>query len=420
MNAFFRLLLVCSVATAALVYAEDIDAESKDAASELDVIRDWINTKRQVTVKERGGSLSLSGEVRTELQSTNEKKDGIRQLGHGGAVEDSASRAFDVEFNLMLDYRAERTWGAVKVKFDNNAGTSSGTMNKISLSRAYLGGRALSRDTYTVDVEFGRQNLSSLFDSQVQFSSTFDGIVVKYDQAFDRLGDFFVHAGPFLVDERVDQYAFVGEAALLNVLGSGWYAKCSLIDWNTKTQESLVQQRRFRFLNIQGILGYKFRQSSWNKLLNFYVAALSNLSAHPLPIPRSTTDPSTLHDKFNHAYYAGFSIGEIKQKGDFALNVCYQYVEPQAVPGFDVSGIGRGNAAGTGLYSTQKDGSGDPTTLQNAGGNSNYKGFAVEFVYLLTSNWTVFQSWKQSVNQTSQVGPSSRYKQYEIELIYAF
>ena len=44
---------------------------------DIEALRDWINTKRQVTVKERGGNLSISGEVRAELQSTNERKNGI-------------------------------------------------------------------------------------------------------------------------------------------------------------------------------------------------------------------------------------------------------------------------------------------------------------------------------------------------------
>ena len=49
-------------------------ANGQDAVSQEDIeaLREFINTKRQVTIKEIGGSLSISGEVRTEFQATNE------------------------------------------------------------------------------------------------------------------------------------------------------------------------------------------------------------------------------------------------------------------------------------------------------------------------------------------------------------
>src|SRR5579872_2115870 len=68
-------------------------------------LREWININRQISIKELGGALAISGEVRTEFQSTNETVNGIRQRGAGGATRLN-SRAYDIEVNLMLDYRA--------------------------------------------------------------------------------------------------------------------------------------------------------------------------------------------------------------------------------------------------------------------------------------------------------------------------
>ncbi|MCB1083098.1 MAG: hypothetical protein KDK61_02210, partial [Simkania sp.] len=111
--------------------AQDDDGSPGLEQRDIEALRDWINTKRQVTVKERGGNLSISGEVRTELQSTNEKKNGIQQRGWRSSNSGTAMRAWDIEVNLMLDYRTDRTWATVKLEFDNDAGTVSGTFNRL-------------------------------------------------------------------------------------------------------------------------------------------------------------------------------------------------------------------------------------------------------------------------------------------------
>ena len=200
-----RLLILFAVFsfTIPALYAQDADASGGLEERDIEALRDWINTKRQVTVKERGGNLSLSGEVRAELQSTNEKVGGIKQRGSGGAVSNTAMRGWDVEVNLMLDYRTDRTWASAKIEFDNNAGTVTGTFNRLSVERAYLGGRVINANTYTIDLWAGRWFLNYVFDSRIQFGSFMDGLLFKYDQAWDWLGDFFFHAGPFLIDEVI-------------------------------------------------------------------------------------------------------------------------------------------------------------------------------------------------------------------------
>ena len=98
----------------------------------------------------------------------------------------------------------------------------------------------------------------------------------------------------------------------------------------------------------------------------------------------------------------------------------YQSVQAQAVPEFDVGGIGRGNASGGGFYSTRANGGGIATIKSTAEGTANYKGFEMELLYLLTSNLTIAQSWQQSVNQKKYIGPLSKKKNYTLQFIYAF
>lgn len=395
------------------LYAQSDDGSPGVEQRDIEALRDWINTKRQVTVKERGGNLSISGEVRTELQSTNEKKNGIKQRGSGGAVKRTAMRAWDVEVNLMLDYRTDRTWAAIKIEFDNNAGIVGGTFDRLSLERAFFGGRVVNADLYTIDVEFGRRNLGYTFDSKVQFGSFMDGILLKYDHALQAIGDFYFHGGPFLVNESLDHYAYVGELGLLNVLGTGLYTKLSYIDWDTKHTSDKLMNRAFSFRNFQLTLGYKFVPAwLWGKVTTLYAAGLTNTAALKTKV--------TNRKPQRHAWYVGFSIGELRKQWDWSFDINYQWVQAQAIPDFDGSGIGRGNAAKVGLYSTREKGRGNPVTSATTVGAGNYKGIAIELLYNLTNNITVYQAWRQSVNYTTSIGPAFSYKQYELEIIFAF
>ncbi len=411
---------------------EEDEAAVTPAIEERDIeaLRDWVNTKRMVTVKERGGNLSISGEVRTEFQVNNEKRRGIKQRGSRGEFSEKPIRGYDVEVTLLFDYRTERTWATAKIEFDNDAGTISGSFDHLSLERAFFGVRLINEDTYTVDTEFGRRNLGYTFDSRIQFVSFMDGILLKYDHALDWLGDAYFHGGPFVIDERNDQYGYVFEIGILNMFNSGLYAKYSFIDWNTKhfgttidnpndpgdiakRDKNIIKDRFFRYMNSQVILGYKFAPKRFKKMITLYLAGLLNHAAHSLAITNNT--------KANWAWYGGFSIGELRKKGDWSFDANYQMVSAQAIPEFDQGGVGRGNAAGAGFYSTKSKGRGDIVTFKrDAIGKGNFKGVAIQFLYLLTNNLTLFQSWNQSVRLDHSIGPTFRYKSYEVELIYAF
>ncbi len=403
-------LVLLTLFTIPALDAVIVDSGDKVEQRDIEALRNWVNTKRQVTVKERGGNLSLSGEVRTEFQATKETLNGVKQRGVGGAVPRTASRAYDVEVNLMFDYRTDRAWAALKLEFDNNAGLDSGTTNRVSLERAYFGGRIISEDSYTFDIEVGRRFLITVFDSRIQFGSLMDGILFRYNQSLDSLGDLYSQTAVWIVDELKDQFAYMSELGLLNMCNTGFYTKYSLVNWHTKHSDREIDRRRF--LNSQVILGYKIRPKGLNKIIKFYAAGLMNHVAHRVPM--------SANKLANLAWYAGFSTGQLRKQGDWSFDINYQYVQAQAVPSYDVAGIGRGNAAGTGFYSKGRNGSGVMTTKKNAVGGANFKGVSVELLYLLTHNITIYQSWNQSVNQNRNIGPFIQYKKYELEFIYAF
>ena len=414
----FFVLSVLSLSVAATVSAATIDEPDSIDQKDINALREWINTKRQVTVKELGGALSLAGEVRTEFQVMSETFDGTRQRGRGAPLLPNGEAApptnnYDIEVNTMLDYRTENTWTSIKLEFDNAAGIISGSLNKLKLERAYWGIRTLDTDQITFDIEVGRRRMSSMADSKLEFNNFYDGIWFKYDQSFESIVDVYLHAGAFLINESNNQIGYLGELGMLNIGGTGFYTKYALIDWDTKHFSDQFKKERYDFMVSQLLLGYRFYPKRLDKIVLLYTAGLYNHNAKK----REITD----YKKANWGAYLGLSIGELKKKGDWAFDINYQVLAAQCVPNFDVQGIGLGNTADRDFY-TSKDPDGNVVgnTAKTAGGNVNYRGFQMTLDWLLTNQLNFQQSWQQSIRLDKNIGPTHRYKQYEIEFIYGF
>ena len=428
---FFFLLSVSSLLMAdEVVQSPDVQHNDKSDSDsrDMDALRRWLQDKRLVTMREIGGDLSLSGEVRTEFQAANEVKNNIQQRGKHG-LNLRPMYAWDVEVNLMLDYRTERTWAAVKLEFDNDMGQRSGTTNHIKLEKAYLGGRLVPGDTFTMDAEIGRRFLYNVFDSRVEFGSIFDGALIRFSKAFESLGDSYANIGAFLVDDKTNHYGFVGEIGALRIANIGLNMKYSLIDWyrpggetergNTNAENQLADLR-YRFLVSQLLASYQcFPEWIGKRLIKFYAAGLINHLAENNPLAQADVEGQSF-GKENWAWYAGVSIGLVKKQSDWAVDANFQWVQPQAYPDFDNNGIGRGNAAGVGLYTLKSDGSGGATSLKTATGGTNFYGVQLEGLYAFTDNLTIQQTFNWSWTLDKRIGPNIIYKQYEMEFIYAF
>lgn len=407
-------LLSSAIFFTSMAYAAD-DVGEED----IQALRDWINSKRMITVRELGGQLSISGEVRTEFQASSATLKGDSEFGRGT---DRPSEGYDVEFNLGIDYRTDNTWAAARIKFDNDAGIvvehfGSGSNHKIKVDKAYFGYRLIDGDRHTMDIEVGRKGMFLVFDSKLQFVSNFDGVSFKDSYAIDKVGDFYYQLAAFLVNEKKDQAAYATELGVLNVANTGFYTKYSLVDWATKELRHIPEE--FHFIVSQLLLGYKFIPQPWDKVVNFYFAGLYNHRARRLGISD--------HKRANYGGYVGFSIGQIKKAGDWTFEANYQVLAAQCVPAFDVSGVGIGTRRNHSFYYHLEDGKAkrnhpnhDPKDKNRAEGNVNYRGYKLVFQYMLTNNLNLFQEWSQSITLDNSIGPFRRFKQYEVELIYAF
>ena len=400
---------ILPVAQGDIQFNEKRDPEADD----MEALRRWIRDKRFVTVKELGGDLSISGEARTEFQDSTEVKNGVRQRGEGAAT-NRPQYAWDSEVNIMIDYRTDRAWAVIKVEFDNDMGIRSGTVNRLRLEKGYFGGRLVSGDTFTFDVEIGRRYLFNVFDSQLEFSSLFDGILFRFNKAWLSIGNFYCNLGGLLVDDKKNHYAYVTEIGGLRIANVGLNIKYSIINWY-KPYANELNDLRFKFLNSQLLISYLY-SPKWlgKRMLKFYAAGLINHLASGVP--------QTHNKRQNWAWYAGFSIGVDKKQYDFAINANYQWAQAQALSDFDGNGIGRGNTEGVGLYTSNINGNPNSgaTTATTTVGNGNYHGFELQGLYAFTDNLTLLQNFRYADTLNHSIGPKMKYRQYEMEFIYAF
>lgn len=413
---FPKLFYASLVLSALSLRADTIEGQNDAQQRDNKALQEWINAKRQVTVKEIGGALSISGEVRFEYQAINETCNGIAQRGvHGAQTKNGyplATNAFDVEVNLMFDYRTDRTWANIKIEFDNNAGIYGGDSNKVRLEKALLGGRMYESDTMNVEGELGRRSLGNYLDSKLQFRSLSDGVLIRLQKGFEKAGDFFFKASAFIIDERNNHFGYCSEIGMLDIGSTGLYLKYNVIDWATKRSIPTLGVN-FDFLISEGIIGYRFIPSFVDKMTNFYAGYLYNHLAKKLFISN--------YKKLNMGAYAGFTIGQLRKIGDWSFDANYQILQSQAVPDFDMAGIGLGNSSDSGFYTVKIDGKDGPiTSPKDAAGNGNFQGYQLSLDYQLTDAIIMQQMWTQSWTLDKDVGPYRKYKQYEIEFIYGF
>ncbi len=412
----------------AVAQGVDLGFQDKQTENDMDALRRFLQDKRLVSLKELGGDLSISGEVRTEGQYTNERlkaqggSEFIQQRGMSSATK-KPSLAWDVEFNLMLDYRTPRTWAAMKLEFDNDMGVVSGTVSKVRLEKAYLGGRIIQGDTFTWDAEIGRRYLGNVFDSKLEFGTLFDGFLLRFGKAFEAIGDFYTNIGVFLVNDKFNHYGEVMEIGALKIANTPLNMRYSIINWyrhytqeqlqNGTDQKGVPFTQPWRYLVNQYIIFYQ-TYPKWlgKRLFKAYAAGLIN------PIAKGI--PQTGGSKQNIGFYAGFAMGLVKKAGDWATDINYQYAQAQVVPPQDAAGIGHGNAAGSGFFTTKQDNAGLITNRKNALSPNNFQGFQIEALYGFTNNLTLQQTYQMSWTLNKKIGPNIQYKQYEIEFIYAF
>jgi hypothetical protein len=425
------------------VYA---DPEGTDNERESQGMEDFVDSKRTISIADKGGSLSLSGDVRFEYQRKYEKHNGVKLRGSGSDLAIGRNE-FDVDVDLFFDYVADKTWASIWLEFDNAAGVgngyragnfnpaelpaalvaatetidetvfngqikknnrniASGECDQVCLRAAYMGYNVFD-SCGRLDIEVGRRSMYHVFDSRVQFDSRFDGVVAKYSRSFDCIGDYYSNSAIFIIDTVLDDYGFVSEMGLKNIANKGVDLKYSYIDWTLGGTDRMgrddtesFQHRMREGRNSQFTVVYHLNPDWLCIDAKVYGAVVVNHSARR----RAETNGS----KKNLAGYVGASFGRLEKEGDWGIDVNYQWVEAQSIIDSDVSGIGRGNVLKI------------PFAVSRSYGNVNYHGFLFEAEYAITDNLTAQFEFEFTNELDSALGGKHQYRKAEIELVYGF
>lgn len=454
-------------------------------------VREFVESKENIDVKEKSKNLEISGDVRFEWRSIQEK--GVvfykeedsgdpeydvpssslprkyRYLRGGDHVDKDgipiSTNDFDVEFNLKIKYTFKDAWCKAHLQFDNPAGIrgrnpcfgsfpvfnregsevvetiprdsrwaikGSGEGMFLTLKRAYIGYNIYADGKHRLDIEIGRQKLDDIFDSEIEFTSRFDGVLLRYATAVEEIFDWYITAGAFVIDERVNHFGYVGEIGFLDIYDTGLDVRYSLIDWQKRGKNRcfIINPLGAKFLNSQISLAYTFSRTVFCKEIpiELYGGFLVNHAARGNKFTRGK--------KKNLGWYAGVYIGNVDKKGDWSIDIEYVGVQAQAVPEYDVGSIGRGNVLDENLLdilnqvpplsrsdsfsSSSFDSSSEFVGLFPRRGNTNFIGWRFEFLYAITDNFSIDFIYEFSNEEDRHIGGRHHYRDFEIEAIYAF
>jgi hypothetical protein len=417
---------------------------------DFEALKEYLKSKRIEEVNKKGlNEIVFTGEVRFEWRHLDETQNG-RNLRGGHAVGFNclpiSRNDFDVELNLRIDYVTERTWAVALLQYDNSAGVDdnekacildpagyhgSGECDTICLKKAFFGYNVFDDGCSRFDIEIGRSNLFHAFDSRVQFLSRFDGILFTFTSKWENISNWYLMLAGFVVDERVNQFAYATEIGLRDILDSGVDFRYSLIDWRKRGFNRCLHDNPvgFKFLNSQFSLSYSFNPEIICTKARVYGAYLINhlgrnrryRRCRGCEPPRfaecreGLDEDRHCHEEKhktakhqNTAWYVGCIFGEVKQEGDWSFEVQYQYVQAFAMPDNDMSGIGRGNVLK------------ESVTGPCSRGNTNFKGWRFEALYAITDELTLDSIIEFSQQVDSRIGGRHHYSKFELETIYAF
>ncbi len=397
-------------------FAPEVNAGVPEEIIDPRVLRDFIESRGLINCRQKEGTLSLYGDVRARWIATNEFNDkgSIRGFNRNDGI-----NVFKSEVNLFFDYATPRAWLTTKLKWATLDGVDAGAVTRVDIDRAFIGCDVYTCGEEDLYVELGRSKLDYLFESRVEFSSFFDGIHFYYTKPVPAVGVFTIHGGPFIVDSYSNHYAWVVEAWVSNWLDTGLMFKYSIVDWNREATTYVIgkisdhppigNNPRYRFLVSQMIFGYERKiDFAGCKSLYVYGAVLANHDAK-----RSAT---TNWKKLNGAWYAGFTLGKLCKGGDWSFDINYQSVQAQAIPEFDLSGIGHGNSSGAYLSDALILG----LAPDLAQGFTNYKGWDMSLLYAITDSLSLRAHTAWSTPRNKEVGGNFFFETFDMTVIFAF
>lgn len=432
---FFLSLLFCFL-KAIFVRGEDTNViDTNLTKSDWDALNDFITQRTLLRRLEGiGGKFSISGEISTQWTNKHEKFENEITVDNEDITR-WTTNVFPTVFTLRLRYDNKKTWLSSQLQWRRPGGVPVSAVGIIS--RAFMGYSLYKTPKTNFYVEGGTSSLGFLFESAVQFDENFSGAHFFYSRTLGkRKGLCIVHGGPFVVNIKNRQYAWVVEG-ILDQLPGGLLFKYSMIDWHSfrgqpqlnssslkevsgetdpnKRQQLIdnkkksVQEehdQKYKFLVCQALVGC---ERDFYKIPTYvYLVGLIN--------PKAEASATTLNKRANKAWYVGGTFGVLRKAHDWSFTLRYEYVQALAIPEEDCSGIGHGTLINSKLYQAiiKKDLPG------SADGFTNYKGFYFLAMYSLTDSVSLRFNITHSNPVEKQLGNPFKYNTIGLSIVSAF
>lgn len=450
MNLLRKLFLTTAVMSLGIValYADTPDGRTvfdRELQENDEDLLNFINSKRSIPLADKSKNLSLSGEVHAEWNYQTEKLRGknIRvytfrepenwddEIFIPGDTIAVGRNDFDIQLDVFLDWKSDRTWARTHVRYDNSAGVSdngldpqidpqgyhgSGSINSLALREAYVGYEIFKTEDDRLTIEFGRRgNIYKAFYSEIQFASRLDGIIFRLTSNRGGFADWYVALTGFVVDERATQFAWAAEIGLDDILGSGIDFKYSFIDWQKHGVNRFFVKHPlgFRFKVSQFSLLYSFNPRwadgqplalSAGFLMNHTPARYTYINVNP--DPAKYTPKRVNIGTQNLGGFAKIQYREIDHEGDWFISGLAGFCQAQCIPDNDVRNIGTGNFLHNSMTSDGR-------------GNTNWKGYCITAGYAITDNLVIETQYNHSW-AIKNIAGSQGYTRYTMETTYSF
>lgn len=400
----FSSVMAASMLQPVAMFAADYDLGSLSDSRNMKSLREYVDSQRNISIFQKGGSLLIAGDVRFDMNYVQEKRDGINLNNSGSAIHtldyrEYPSLSYDAKASLSLKYTAQKSFADILLKASHNTGwdtenytvsSAAGpfdydsykpTKSGFKLEKAVFGTDLINNESQSLSVELGRQRLYDLFDSRITFMQKFEGVALKYKNVFEGVARLHATLGGIVISDRAHHYGFAGELGLGQIADTPFGLKYAhyKISKNGNYSDGSSSNT-----SSASSASYKYYNKAYNysvsHLLAYYDTSLDYMVSAPLKLyaAYAYNHDAVSRSEFNnkkkpHAAYGGFTVGDVKAPGSGYLDVIYQYVQAESVPELDNCG------AYYGMNQTHI-----PNVAVPTAGYTNFKGFAINGGYLAT------------------------------------
>ena len=164
-------LFICTLVLSSNLFAQLTPTYNMTKRYSVRQLEEWLKKNvrpRFVSPADFNIGVQLNG----SWTNTHSKLDGITRVGR---TTGKASNAFKPGVTIDYNYSLGRAFIGARTSFRNTGGLFKGTANSFGLNRAYIGYHFTTHGPFICDILVGRNSLTKLYNSQMEFKGDADG-----------------------------------------------------------------------------------------------------------------------------------------------------------------------------------------------------------------------------------------------------